>query len=148
MSQWSSITPAQSSLAQIENGWLLQCGSTTFAASHDTRALGVLCFAYGLDNELFHGVDPQSDAIRWLIWHFAALLSRREEDPDLPETLTQALAEACHLAPNEAVRTEVRSRVAARLQAIAEHFDVRLATLNAIREAKDGRCTPTRLEDL
>lgn len=146
---WKPVPTGVSSLTETMDGYVLCVESSTFVASNDTRALGVLCFAYGLDSELFPDVDPHSDVGRWLVWHFCALLSRREDDPDLPAALQRALAEADGMAPSEPVRRDVRTRVEARLCAIAAHYGGgRLATLQAIREAKAGAVSPSNLDEL
>jgi hypothetical protein len=139
---WEPVSPGISSLTETVDGYVLRVDSLEFVASHDTRALGVLCFAYGLDNELFDGVDPHSDVGRWLVWHFCALLSRREEDPDLPVALQQALVEADSLTPDDSTRAGVRNRLKARLLAIERHYGCRLTTLQAIEHATAGMDRP------
>lgn len=51
MEPWVPVSSGVSSLTEGDHGYVLRVDSVTFVASHDTRALGVLCFAYGLDHE-------------------------------------------------------------------------------------------------
>lgn len=149
MEPWTPVSTGVSSFTETVDGYVLRVDSLEFVASHDTRALGVLCFAYGVDRELFIDVDPHSDVGRWLVWHSCALLSRREDDPDLPAMLQLALAEADHLAPSESVRHDVHARVEARLSAIESHYGGRrLATLQSIRDAKAGVVSPINRDEL
>jgi hypothetical protein len=137
-STWESYPTGQSELVIDETGISLRVGEVQFAANREHNAVGLICFAYGLDSELFAGVRPDSDTHRWLIWHFAALLSKQGEDPDLPVTLRRALGVARELAPDDAVRAEVQRRVEALLGTIGEHHGVELQALRVAREFKAG----------
>lgn len=132
------------SLTDAEGGLALRIGSLQFSVSNDARAIGLLCFAYGLDHELFHSVDPQSDVRRWLIWHVSALLSRREVDPDMPTMLQQALEGAFSLAPDDSTTSEVRARVRSRLLAIEQHHGPKLTTLQALQNDEAGEANQPR----
>jgi hypothetical protein len=118
---WEPVHAGQSSLTDTGDRFVLRVGAVTFSASDDVNTLGVLVFAYGLDNELFRGADLMSEVRRWLIWHVCALLSRYADDPGLPALLEKALAGAGMLAPNQAVWSEVLDRVQSRLEAIGRH---------------------------
>lgn len=148
MATYTPVTAGVSSLTETVDGFELRIDSLAFVASHDTRALGVVCFAYGLDHELFDGVDPHSGVGRWLTWHFCALLSRREDDPDLPSALQRALAEACELVPTDEARREICAGVEARLRASEEHHGRPLATLRAINDSKTGDASRTDSDDI
>lgn len=110
--------PLQAGLARVEvqkeTGFSLDIGAAVFAPTWDADALGALCFAYGLDMELFGIRTVEASGFMWLGWHFCALVSRQLNDPDLDAMTWRALGAALELAPTDAVAREVRGRFEAR----------------------------------
>ena len=86
----------------------------------DTRALGALCWALGLDNRLFTVANTQVGTGEWLAWHFCALVSRWD-DPDIEAFARRGLNAALAVVGNADLDIEVRfwarvqAAVAARL---------------------------------
>lgn len=125
-------TPLPAGLARVEVakgvGFSLDIGTATFAPTWDADALGALCFAYGLDNQLFGLRTVEASGFMYLSWHFCALVSRQLADPGLEGMTWRALDEALKLAPTEDVARDVRWR-----------FDARHAlVVEAARERGDG----------
>ena len=110
--------PLPAGLAQVVVargvGFTLDIGAAAFAPTWDADALGALCFAYGLDNQLFGLRTVDASGFIYLSWHFCALVSRQLEDPGLSVMTWRALDEALKLAPTEDVERDVRERFEAR----------------------------------
>jgi len=98
------------------DGLVVQVGEHVFGPT-DARAAGAICFAYGLDNSLFHTRDTPPFSSRWLVWHFSALLSRWET-PDIARFAEQGLHDARLLAGANAA--EFEARFIARLNMVKE----------------------------
>jgi hypothetical protein len=108
------------SLAQSDSGFVMQVEGQVFGPTLSHNALGLLCFAYGLDNALFSGVSPDKDMHRWLVWHFAALLCKPAHDFDLPAALVRALTGARDLASDDSIWLDVLHRIELRFEAMAQ----------------------------
>ncbi len=93
-----------------DGGFSLDVGKTIFAPTWDADALGALCFAYGLDNQLFGLRTVEASGFMYLSRNICALVSRQLADPGLEGMTWRALDEALKLAPTEDVARDVRGR--------------------------------------
>lgn len=113
--EWTALPVGLARLKVAKSvGFSLDIGTATFAPTWDADALGALCFAYGLDNQLFGTRTVEKSGFMYLSWHFCALVSRQLEDPGLEGMTWRALDEALKLAPTEDVARDVRKRFDAR----------------------------------
>ena len=110
--------PLPAGLAQVVVargvGFTLDIGAVVFAPTWDADALGALCFAYGLDSQLFGLRTVDASGFIYLSWHFCALVSRQLDEPGLEEMTRRAFDEALKLAPTEHVARDVQERFDAR----------------------------------
>lgn len=104
-----------------QNGVSLDIGSVRFAPTSDADALGALAFAYGLDSgELFGLHNVLNDGMRYVAWHFCALISTKQDDPGLAAMVSRGLAAALELAPTQEARVEVQRRFGERYELVVQ----------------------------
>lgn len=115
---WVPNPPRWARLLEIGNAYQVDPGyGVMFARSTSLTALGAVCFAYGLDNELFGPTDgPASITRRWMIWYFCWRITNAPIDEQ--ESRLHGLALAQALAPTPELADDLRHRFHARVRAI------------------------------
>ena len=123
---WKPLQPGQAKLLLVADGEIsLDIGASAFDATTNPDALGALCFAYGLDNELFPLERVEGSGFLYVAWHFCALISRGDADPGLPSMVLRGLTEAIELALTEDLKLELYRRFVARLALVEAELDAR-----------------------
>lgn len=122
----NSWTPWQGSAAllEIDEGLVIRVGEKSFDPTADTRVAGALCFAYGLDNALFSTAHTPPLSVRWLVWHYCALVSR-QDGPDVARLAEEGLNGALALAGPAAA--EIEALFKARLALVRDAASNRLS---------------------
>jgi hypothetical protein len=117
---WAPNPPGWARLLEIGHAYQVDLGhGVMFAPSTNLPVLGTVCFAYGLDNELFGpGDDPASNTRRWMIWHFCWRITNAPADEQ--ESRLLGLAEAQALATTSGLADDLQRRFHARVRAICQ----------------------------
>ena len=110
---------ANPKLIAVGDGWALERGGVTYAATDGAHVLGALVWALGADAVFDTAARQAGDfVLLFLAQHWCALVSRRDDLRDLAsvEALTQSLRAAAQLAPDAASHDAIYLHYFSRMQ--------------------------------